>query len=74
MHEKRLEIPVLVFVEPLKKHFAADAKERQKLSKGRGVKGPEIVPDLNQSIDARDKAAALVGINPHYVSDAKALF
>lgn len=48
------------------------AKERQRLSKGRGQKGPKKVPDLSRA-DARDQAAAIVGTNPHYVSDAKRL-
>lgn len=37
------------------------AKERQKLSKGRGQKGPENLPDLNA--DARDAAGKSVGVS-----------
>jgi N6-adenosine-specific RNA methylase IME4 len=47
--------------EPL---FAAEAKERQR-------KGREKVPHPEDTGKARDKAAATVGVNPHYVSDAK---
>ena len=40
------------------------AKERQKLSKGRGQKGPENLPDLNADArDARDAAGKAVGVS-----------
>lgn len=44
----------------------AEAKERQK-RKPESV--PEIIPE--QKSDARDEAAKLFNVNPHYVSDAK---
>ncbi len=56
-------------VEPF---FAEEAKERQKLSEGRGKKGPEFFPDLkNDQGDARDQAAIATGTNGRYVSDMK---
>jgi hypothetical protein len=48
--------------------FAAEAKERERA--GGRLKGKEKIPDLGQ---ARDKAAAVTGANPHYVSDVKKL-
>jgi hypothetical protein len=45
------------------------AKERQKLSKGRGEKGVEILPDLNRS---RDEVGELFGVSGRYVDDAVA--
>lgn len=49
----------------------AEARERKRGGQG-GVLLPELVPEANKG-DARDKAAAIVGVNPHYVSDAKAI-
>ncbi|QDV78041.1 ParB N-terminal domain-containing protein [Botrimarina mediterranea] len=49
--------------------YAERAKERQKLSQGRGVKGPETIPDLNG--DARDEAGAAHGVTGRTVSKAK---
>ena len=46
------------------------AKERQKLSKGRGEKGVEILPDLNRS---RDEVGELFGVSGRYVDDAVAV-
>ena len=44
----------------MKEQYAREAKERQKLSEGRGKKGPVKVPDLNSG-DARDQAGEAVG-------------
>lgn len=56
------------------KQLAEEAKERQKLSEGRGKKGKEKIPDLNQEKgQARDQAAAATGTNARYVSEAKKL-
>jgi hypothetical protein len=44
-----------------------EAKERQRLSEGRGQKGKELFPDLNAG-QARDSAAKAVGTNRQYVS------
>jgi hypothetical protein len=44
--------------------------------KAKGIRpdeGVERIPPLSESIKSRDEAAALVGVNPRYVSDAKAL-
>ena len=49
--------------------FEREAKERQKLSKGRGQKGPEIMPDLKG--DARDKAGEAFGVSGKMVDDAR---
>ena len=46
-----------------------EAKERQRLSKGRGQKGTEKIPDLKG--EARDQAAKMVGTNSKYISIAK---
>ena len=46
----------------MKDQYAAEAKERQKLSEGRGKKGPVKVPDRNAG-DARDKAGDAVGVS-----------
>ena len=51
-------------------HYEAEAKKRQ-------VRKPDsvvaIVPQQNESLKARDQAAAAVGVSPRYVSDAKRL-
>lgn len=46
--------------------FEAEAKARMSA----GGKGAEQIPDLG---DSRDHAAAALGVNPRYVSDAKAI-
>ena len=43
--------------------YEKQAKERQKLSKGRGKKGPDTSPDLNKTGDARDKVGAAFGVS-----------
>lgn len=55
--------------------FEAEARERQRLSEGRGRKGRVKLPDLppGEFGQARDKAAATTGASPRYVSDAKRL-
>lgn len=56
-------------LEPL---YAAEAKERMRLSPGRPKKGEEKVPQLKEREEqARDKAAKAAKTNPHYVSDLK---
>ena len=50
----------------------AEAKERQRLSQGPGVKGVELIPHLNEG-RARDHAARLFSTNNRYVSDAKVI-
>jgi hypothetical protein len=52
--------------------YAAEAKERQRLSPGRPKKGQARVPYLKKGEEqARDKAAKAARTNPHYVSDVK---
>jgi len=48
----------------------SEAKERQKLSQGRGKKGVEKIPQVNKG-KARDKAGEIIGVNRQYVSDVK---
>jgi hypothetical protein len=50
----------------LEKQLAAEAKKRQRLSNANRA----IVPESEKG-RARDKAAAMLGANPHYVTDAK---
>jgi hypothetical protein len=50
----------------LEKQLAAEAKKRIRLSNA----SKEKIADSDKG-QARDKAAAMVGANPHYVSDAK---
>lgn len=50
--------------------FEAEAKERLSKAGGDNRAGKEKIPDLEKG-QARDKAAAAVGVNPRYVSDAK---
>ena len=52
---------------------AKEAKELQKQSKGRGKKGPVENTDLNGNGDARDQAAAEVGISGSSVSKFKTI-
>jgi hypothetical protein len=51
----------------IEKQLAAEAKKRMAL--GGKMKGKAILPDLQRG-QARDKAAEMLGINPHYVTDA----
>ena len=51
--------------------YAKQAKERQRLSKGRGKKGPVNLPDLKS--DARDAAGKAVGISGSTVDHATAV-
>jgi N6-adenosine-specific RNA methylase IME4 len=48
-----------------------EAEKRLHLSKGRGVKGSEIVHDLKGRSD--DQAGSLTGVSGRYVADAKAI-
>ncbi len=58
------------------KLFAIEAKERQKKlalareADKRGEPEPERIPELDKG-EARQKAAAALGVNPHYITDAK---
>lgn len=49
-------------------HYEAEAKERQRLSEGRGRKGPANLPDLKG--DARDRAGEVVGVSGKTVDHA----
>ena len=59
--EKGQKIALAIEIEP---HFAAEAKKRLHLAKGRGVKAVEKVPQVK----SRDQAAAAVGISGKVVS------
>jgi len=52
-----------------------EAKERQKKSLllTQTTKGQELIPDPSGNGQARDDAAEIVGVNPHYVSDAESI-
>jgi len=50
-------------------HYEDEAKKRQKLSKGRGKKGKETVPDLNKG-QSRDAAGATVGVSGRTIDKA----
>lgn len=54
--------------EPL---FVAEAKERQRLSGGRGTKGKSKLTDLKSKGQARDHAAKSVGASSGYVAEVK---
>lgn len=51
-----------------RKIYDEQAKERQKLSQGRGVKGPENLPDLKS--DARDAVGKAVGVSGKTIDHA----
>lgn len=58
------------------KMLAEQAKERQRLSEGRGQKGSQIIDYLNNDANdgkAAQQAAQLFSTNRQYVSDAKAI-
>lgn len=44
-------------------YYDRQAKERQKMSQGRGVKGVENLPPLNETGKARDQAGKAVGVS-----------
>ena len=70
LHRRQLTAGQRAFVAvEVEKYLAVEAKDRQKLSKGRGKKGVEIMPHLNEK--ARDQAGKQVGVSGKYVSDAK---
>jgi hypothetical protein len=50
--------------------YEREAKERQKLSEGRGQKGPANLPDLKTG-DARDQAGKAFGVSGKSVDHAK---
>lgn len=52
-------------------YFETEAKKRQQLSAGRGKKGPPFAADLKSNGDARDQAAAAMGVGHTAVSQAK---
>ncbi len=55
-------------------HFEAEARERSRQSGERFGKGTENIPcPIEGRGEARDHTARVVGVNPHYVSDAKAI-
>jgi hypothetical protein len=66
--------PLTAFVAlAIEKYEAEQAKKRLATSTGGAKPQPKaLVPEAGKG-QARDKAAQLVGINSHYVSDAKAL-
>lgn len=64
--DKGQKIALAIEIEP---HFAAESEKRLHLSKGRGVKGVENVPQVK----SRDQAAAAVGLSGKTVSAAKAI-
>jgi hypothetical protein len=56
----------------LEKQLAAEAKKRQ--AHGQTAPGktlPERFPEASDAGEARSKAAAMLGINPHYITDAE---
>jgi hypothetical protein len=56
----------------LEKQLAAEAKKRQ--APGRTAPGKTLVerfPEASDTGEVREKAAKMVGANPHYVTDAK---
>lgn len=58
----------------VEEHLAKAAKERQRVRKGKQPGATvETFPQLNGDGKARTEAAALVGVSPHYVTDAKAV-
>lgn len=70
LHRRHLTTPQRAVVAARAENsYAAKAKERQKLSKGAGVKGPVNLPDLKG--DARDQVAELFKVSGKSVSDAK---
>ncbi len=50
-------------------YYDDQAKGRQKLSEGRGKKGPVTLPDLNKG-DSRDKAGEAVGVSGRTIDKA----
>jgi len=54
----------------MREYFDKEAKERQRLSKGRGKKGPVNLPDLKTGRDARDDAGAAVNVGGRTVDYA----
>lgn len=52
-------------------HFEEEAAKRRKETEGRPSKLEEKIPQDNREAQSRDHAAATVGVNPRYVSDAK---
>jgi N6-adenosine-specific RNA methylase IME4 len=50
--------------------FEKEAEKRLHLSKGRGVKGPELIPEVKES---RDSAGSMLGVSGRYVSDAESI-
>jgi len=73
----RRNIPEFVRVEmglENEAEYAAEAKERQKLSEGRGKKGKEILPDLiDQPMQTRDVIGKAAGVSGRTVDKVKAI-
>jgi hypothetical protein len=59
----------------LEKQLAREAKKRQRehaqTAPGRTGTLPEIFPEVSDKGEAREKAAHMLGANPHYITDAK---
>lgn len=72
LHRRHLSPSQLAFVAlEIERVEAGMAKERQATSTGgSNPQLKELIPEAEEG-QARDKAAALVGVNPRYVSDAK---
>ncbi len=55
----------------LKEKYGAKAKERQRLSQGRGIKGKENFPDLKpETGQTRDKIGKTFGVSGRMVESA----
>lgn len=56
-------------------HLEAEARERRNATLKRGDKSPDVamMPPREEWGKSREKAAAIVGVSPRYVSDAKAI-
>ncbi|MEX0938529.1 MAG: hypothetical protein WDZ59_11775 [Pirellulales bacterium] len=65
MHRRHLDKPSRAIVAgKAKEMYAQQAKQRQQQSKGRGQKGPALLPDVKG--DARDMAGKQLGVSGRY--------
>jgi ParB-like nuclease domain len=61
-------------------HLEEEARKRMEATQAQpgeqvGAKGTEVIPGpVPDAGEARERAAALIGINPHYISDVKKLY
>jgi N6-adenosine-specific RNA methylase IME4 len=70
LHRRHLNESQKAFVAlEIEKYLAIEAKERQRGGRG-GVLLREKIPEAKKG-KASDKAAQIVGVNPHYITDAK---